>query len=263
MNLHSIQHSKLLFFKILSQNRSQWIWPLTSQIKSFYPGRQLCQQSQHSWDIFITRIRSVTVDSTIAPQNKELFCVLISVKTSGGRNISERRQLNCSSLQDETWAALTHHPSSLRYNAAALAPAEHCRHLCASLAATANSIADSSMSTHIHSCDSTGLPPDPKEAEVVEYIFQIGVNVSHPDCHYRLRLAEHYHRKLSLEAKYVVFTLSRASNSPASPSQPTLGRYAAFRILSTISWPSGWTADTWDHILSQVTLSMGKPALLT
>lgn len=44
---------------------------------------------------------------------------------------------------------------------------------------------------------------------------------------------------------------------------PTLGRYAVFRILSTISWPSGWTAATWDHILSQVMLSMGKPPRLT
>lgn len=162
MTVHSIQHSKLQFLKILPQIRSRWIWPLTSQMKSFYPGRQLCQQSQHSWDILITRIRSVTVDSTIAPQNKEVFCVLISVKTSGGRNVSERRQLNCSSLQDETWAALTHHPSSLRYNAAALAPAERCRDLCASLGATANNIAEGSASTHIHSCDSTRLPPNPK-----------------------------------------------------------------------------------------------------
>lgn len=155
------------------------LWPPKLPSKSFYPGGQLCQQSQHSWDILITRIRSVTVDSTIAPQNKELFCVLISVKMSGGRNISERRQLNCSSLQDETWASLTHHPSSPRYNAAALAPAEHCRDLCASLGATANNITESSTSTYIHSCDSTRLPPNQKEVEVVEFIFQIGVNVSH------------------------------------------------------------------------------------
>lgn len=163
VNGHSIQHSKLHFLKILPQIRSQWTWPLTSHIKSFYPGRQLCQQSQHSWDILITRIRSATVDSTIAPRNKELFCVLISVKTSGGRNVSERRQLNCSSLQDETWAALTRRPSPPRHNAAALAPAEHCRDLCASLGATANNIA---ASTHIHSCDSTRLPPHPKEAKL-------------------------------------------------------------------------------------------------
>lgn len=121
----------------------------------------------------------MTVDSTIAPQNKELFCVFISVKTSGGRTVSERRRLNCSSLQDETWAALTHHPSSPRYNAAALAPAEHCRDLCASLGATANNIAETSTSTHIHSCDYTRLPPNPKEAEVAEFIFQFGVNASH------------------------------------------------------------------------------------
>lgn len=63
-NVHGIIHNKLQFLKILPQIRSQWIWPLTSQIKSFYPGGQLCQQSQHSSDILITRIKSVTVDST-------------------------------------------------------------------------------------------------------------------------------------------------------------------------------------------------------
>lgn len=35
-----------------------------------------------------------------------------------------------------------------------------------------------------------------------------------------------------------------APSSPVRPCWPTLGRYAASRMRSTISWPSGWTADT-------------------
>ncbi len=48
---------------------------------------------------------------------------------------------------------------------------------------------------------------------------------------------------------------------------PLLSTYfrevCCIRILSTISCPSGWTLVTCDHILSQVTVSMGKPVLFT